>query len=228
MTEPQFINIETELQKKESVSILGGGINIPYGTITLIYGNPRAGKTVLASDIGKKVLEKNQNILILDFEKRFLRSPMGEFLEKNNKKDNCYIIQTREGELFLSKEKFKEIVKEKKIKLVIVDSIIKGFGEIEHHKTRAKLIRKNMVLFQDLSRELELIFIVISQIYTHNKDSDVIGGKAILYYSDMILKLRKGRANKRIIEKIGMEEDRELSFDILRSGEIRGGNEGVD
>lgn len=203
-------------------NILKGGIRT--GNTVLITGAPGTGKTILAlqfAEQGSK--EKNPVLYITTEEKaeslRKYAKSLGLNLEKFE--DSLFSIYEQPiSEKLISLEKPLQLIKRKKIKRVILDSItlfeyIQPKDEIE--------LRKNIISFLSNMKNLGVTLLATSERSTTNLDNFLYKMQDFLFEGLIILtKIRKGASFERCLHVAKMRGQEHLvniyPFSIAKGG----------
>ena len=220
--------------------ILAGGIE--PGSVTEFYGEYRTGKTQLAHQLCVNVqLPYDEgglegNALYIDTEatfrpERIIQMAEGKDLDHNNVLKNITVgrAYNSDHQILLIQEAAK-IIKEKNIKLVVVDSIIGHFrSEYVGRGTLANRQQTLNVHIHDLLRLTE-IFDELAVIFTNQVSSkpDVFygnptvatGGHILAHGATIRIYLRKGKGEQRVAKMIDAPHlpEAEAIFSITEEG----------
>ena len=184
--------------------------------INLVYGEAATGKTTLAMELALRKAENNK-VIFIDTERGFSIERLKQ-IDKNYKEklDNILVIKI---DSFKEQCKcFKDLLKAKNIKLIIVDTL--GFFyrlELKRNPHYAnKHLDKQLQVLSELSKDCDIL--INNQVY-HNIDDnkiEVVGGNMIKNWSKSIIRLEKS-PRKIVYEK---PDNKELRFKIDNSGII--------
>jgi DNA repair protein RadA len=222
-------------------SLLGGGIETQ--AITEAYGQFASGKSQLAFQLAVNVqLPKNKgglgkNCLFIDTENTFsptrivsIAKSMGVDPEKTLK--NIFVARAfnSEHQVFLI-EKAAELIEEKKIGLIIIDSLTSHFradyvgrGELA---SRQQKLNKHLHALQRLADAHNLAVYVTNQVMARpdmlfGDPTAPVGGHVLAHQATYRLYLRKGRSGTRVCKLMDAANlpEAEAIFKITEDGII--------
>ncbi|MFH1588345.1 MAG: DNA repair and recombination protein RadA, partial [Candidatus Diapherotrites archaeon] len=206
---------------KEVDELLGGGIETQ--SITEIYGKFASGKTQWCFQTAVTVqLPKEQgglegNCLYIDSENSFRPErveAIANHLKLNSEEvlKNVFVARAYNADhQMLLAEKAAELVKEKNIKLVIVDSLTAQFrSEFVGRGTlaeRQQKLNKHMRVLQKLAEMNNVALLVTNQVMERpdimfGDPTAPIGGNIVAHASKTRLYLRKSKENKRVAKLV--------------------------
>lgn len=206
---------------KELDKLIGGGIETQ--SITEIYGKFASGKTQWCFQTAVTVQKAPEegglsgNCLYIDSENSFRPERVVAIAEANGMNPdevlkNIFVARAYNADhQMLLADKAAEMVKEKNIKLVIVDSLTAQFrsefigrGQLADRQQR---LNKHMRALQRLAEMHNVVVLVTNQVMERpdimfGDPTAPIGGNVVGHASKTRLYLRKGKENKRIAKLV--------------------------
>lgn len=206
---------------KELDELLGGGIESQ--SITEVYGMFAAGKSQWCfqlSVLAQLPRDKGGlggNVLYIDTENSFRPERVEQVaryrgLDPEEVMKNIFVARAyNSNHQMLLAEKAAEIIKEKNIKLVIVDSLTSQFrsefvgrGQLSD---RQQKLNSHMRLLQKIAELYNIVVFVTNQVMSRpdvlfGDPTDAIGGNVVKHASKTRIYLRKGSGSKRIAKLV--------------------------
>jgi DNA repair protein RadA len=224
---------------KEVDNLLGGGIETQ--SITEIYGKYASGKTQWCFQTAVTVqLPKEKGglegaCLYIDSENSFRPERIqsiaeAQGLDPENVLKNIYVARAYNSDhQILLAEKAGEIIKEKNIKLVIVDSLTSQFrAEFVGRGTlaeRQQKLNKHMRTLQKLAEMNNIVVLVTNQVMERpdilfGDPTAPIGGNIVGHASKTRLYLRKSKEDKRVAKLVDSPHlpDGEAIYKVTEKG----------
>jgi DNA repair protein RadA len=228
MLEIGFETADQILERKKSAArittgvksidnLLGGGIETQ--ALTEVYGQFASGKTQLAFQLSVNVqlpLEKGglgRNCLYIDTENTFapnriMQVATGVKLDPESVLKNIYVARAYNSEhQMLLVEKAPDLVQEKDIGLIVIDSLTSHFradfigrGELA---SRQQKLNKHLHSLQRLADAYNLAVLITNQVMARpdilfGDPTMPVGGHVLAHQATYRLYMRKSRGNKRI------------------------------
>ncbi len=209
--------------------------NYESGKITMIYGNSASGKTTCAL-LASFAAEKHK-VIFVDTENSFSVERLRQLYDKDVKKllENIFLIQPKnfkeQNETIL---KLKKLCKNKKIKLVVVDTIGNHYRtEIkDNHKEANSMMVEQMATLVRIARDLDKVVLITNQVVADvsgDQDFRAVGGKPVYNLCKDIIELNrdpvtKERYAKLVKKKMPKENttyyrlDKKIDFEIKEKG----------
>ena len=224
---------------KELDELIGGGIETQ--SITEIYGKFASGKSQWCFQVSVTAqLPKEQgglggNILYIDSENSFrperiinIAKHLG--LEPDKVLKNIFVARAYNADhQMLLAEKAEEFVKEKKVKLIIVDSLTSQFRA--EYIGRGKLadrqqkLNKHLRILQKVAEMNNVAVLVTNQVMTKpdmlfGDPTEPVGGNVLGHASKTRLYLRKSKGDKRVAKLVDSPSlpDGEAIYRITENG----------
>jgi DNA repair protein RadA len=206
---------------KELDELLGGGIESQ--SITEVYGMFAAGKSQWCfqlSVLAQLPRDKGGlggNVLYIDTENSFRPERVEQVatyrgLDPEEVMKNIFVARAyNSNHQMLLADKAAEIIKEKNIKLVIVDSLTSQFrsefvgrGQLSD---RQQKLNSHMRLLQKIAELYNIVVFVTNQVMSRpdvlfGDPTDAIGGNVVKHASKTRIYLRKGSGSKRIAKLV--------------------------
>jgi DNA repair protein RadA len=245
-----FESAEKILEKRKKISrlstgsknlddLLGGGIESL--SITEVYGKFASGKSQWCFQLCVMAqLPKDQggidgNVLYIDTENSFrpervAQIAKGKGVDPEKIMKNIYVARAyNSNHQMLLAEKAVDIIKEKNIKLVIVDSLTSqyrsefaGRGQLSD---RQQKLNQHMRLLQKISELYNVVVFVTNQVMSRpdilfGDPTDAIGGNVVKHASKTRIYLRKGSGTKRIAKLVDSPSlpDGEAVYNLTETG----------
>ncbi len=220
-------------------NLLGGGIETQ--AITEMYGAFGSGKTQIGFQIAVNVqLPKEQggldgSVLFIDTEntfrpERIVQIAKGLKLDPEKVLKNISVARAFNSEhQMLLIEKVPEMIEEKKVKLIIIDSLTSHFradfigrGELA---SRQQKLNKHLHQLQRLADAYNLVVYITNQVMSRpdilfGDPTSPIGGHVLAHQATYRCYLRRGRENTRVcklVDSPGLPES-EAVFKITEAG----------
>ena len=219
--------------------LIGGGIETQ--SITEIYGKFASGKSqwcFVTSVTAQLPVDKgglNGNVLYIDSENSFRPErviSIAKFLGLEPEKvlKNIFVARAYNADhQMLLVEKAEELVKEKKIKLIIVDSLTSQFRA--EYIGRGKLadrqqkLNKHLRILQKLAEMHNIAVLVTNQVMSRpdilfGDPTAPVGGNVLAHASKTRLYLRKSKGDKRVAKLVDSPSlpDGEAIFRVTENG----------
>ena len=219
--------------------LLGGGIESQ--SITEVYGKFASGKSqwcfqlCVTAQLPKDQGGLDGGVLYIDTENSFRPervSQIAEYrgLDPEKVMQNIFVARAYNSDhQMLLAEKGVDLIKEKNIKLVIVDSLTSQFrseftgrGQLSD---RQQKINKHMRLLQKIAELYNVIVFVTNQVMSRpdilfGDPTDAIGGNVVKHASKTRVYLRKGSGSKRIAKLVDSPSlpDGEAVYNVTGEG----------
>ena len=206
--------------------LLGGGL--PSGFVIHVYGPPGSGKTNLCLSAASK-LKPNEKTLFIDTENGLSAERLMQVCRGKLPK-NFFIKQLHDfdeqGRIVRGLCK----ILDKNFRLVIIDSMVSLYrlrldGKRKNVLNLARELGRELGHLSKLARENNLTVILSNQVYkSFDGEEEIVpvGGDTLMYWSKVILELRKGKENGQrhmIVKKHPHEpEGKSIKFQITSSG----------
>jgi DNA repair protein RadA len=201
--------------------LLGGGLESQ--SITEVYGKFASGKSQWCFQLcvmAQLPFEKgglNGNVLYIDTENSFRPERIAEIakhkgLDPEKVMKNIFVARAyNSNHQMLLADKAAEVIKEKNIKVMIVDSLTSQFrsefvgrGQLSD---RQQKLNSHMRLLQKVSELYNIVVFVTNQVMSRpdilfGDPTDAIGGNVVKHASKTRIYLRKGSGTKRIAKLV--------------------------
>lgn len=201
--------------------LLGGGLESQ--SITEVYGKFASGKSqwcfqlCVMSQLPVENGGLNGNVLYIDTENSFRPERIAQIakhrgLDPEKVMKNIFVARAyNSNHQMLLADKASEIIKEKNIKLLIVDSLTSQFrsefvgrGQLSD---RQQKLNSHMRLLQKVSELYNIVVFVTNQVMSRpdilfGDPTDAIGGNVVKHASKTRIYLRKGTGSKRIAKLV--------------------------
>ncbi|MFH0715078.1 MAG: DNA repair and recombination protein RadA [Candidatus Diapherotrites archaeon] len=224
---------------KEVDDLLGGGIETQ--SITEVYGQYASGKTQWAfqlsvmSQLPKEKGGLSGNVLWIDSEnsfrpERIVQIAKAQGLDPEKVLKNIFVARAYNADhQMLLAEKAHEMVNEKNIKLVIIDSLtaqfraeFQGRGRLADRQQR---LNKHMHTLQKLAEMNNVVVLVTNQVMSRpdilfGDPTAPIGGHVVAHASKTRIYLRKAKENKRVAKLVDSPSlpDGEALYSLTENG----------
>jgi len=224
---------------KELDELLGGGIESQ--SITEVYGMFASGKSQWCfqlSVLAQLPRDKgglNGNVLYIDTENSFRPERVEQIarhrgLDPEQVMKNIFVARAyNSNHQMLLADKAAEIIKEKNIRLVIVDSLTSQFrsefvgrGQLSD---RQQKLNSHMRLLQKIAELYNIVVFVTNQVMSRpdvlfGDPTDAIGGNVVKHASKTRIYLRKGSGSKRIAKLVDSPSlpDGEAIYQVTENG----------
>ncbi|MFA7708860.1 MAG: DNA repair and recombination protein RadA [archaeon] len=224
---------------KELDELLGGGIESQ--SITEVYGMYASGKSQWCFQlcvIAQMPTEKgglNGGVLYIDTENSFRPERVAQIakyrgLDPEEVMKNIFVARAfNSNHQMLLADKAQELIKEKNIKLVIVDSLTSQFrsefvgrGQLSD---RQQKLNTHMRLLQKLAELYNVVVFVTNQVMSRpdvlfGDPTDAIGGNIVKHASKTRIYLRKSSGSKRIAKLVDSPSlpDGEAVYQVTENG----------
>lgn len=197
------------------------GIIEGYGEeITLVYGPPASGKTTIAMIAALKQAEEGKKIVYMDTENGFNVDRARQLVGGNEKLlENIIVLKVRGFKDQQKKfELLEEIIKKRKIALLIVDTIGNHYRLAlqKNPKDTNNILAKQLRQLRLTTKEFEIPVLITNQVYTdpNNNEIKVLGGFMIKNFSKKIIELSVEPRFIRLIKP----DKKEMRFRIQEDG----------
>lgn len=200
--------------KKEEVFNLKN-IKIISGTVYLIYGDSLSGKTAFCLKVCKESLMKRKDakVLYIDTEDKVTgRLQKASFtIDVANLSERFFLtVEMNQKEFENMMKGLDAFIEKNNISILVVDSIVSPFLDIEHPKQRTSRMKNVMKIIKTLTQKYSLISLVTTHVYKNYSNSSnpgvavPIGGGGVNFYSDEKIQLKFTANNplKRIIKNV--------------------------
>jgi DNA repair protein RadA len=201
--------------------LLGGGLESQ--SITEVYGKFASGKSQWCFQLcvmSQLPIDKgglNGNVLYIDTENSFRPERIAQIakhkgLDPEKVMKNIFVARAyNSNHQMLLADKAAEVIKEKNIKLLIVDSLTSQFrsefvgrGQLSD---RQQKLNSHMRLLQKVSELYNIVVFVTNQVMSRpdilfGDPTDAIGGNVVKHASKTRIYLRKGTGSKRIAKLV--------------------------
>jgi len=169
------------------------------GRLTMIYGNAASGKTTSCLLAAIACARTKGKIIFVDTENSFNSERLKQLYygDVNEILDNIFLIQPKTfEEQYETILKLKKLCDNKRIKLVIVDTIGSLYRKIlsENPKGINKQMAEQMANLVRIARDLNKVVLVTNQVSSKvdgTNDIKMVGGKMMENLSKVIIKLKK-------------------------------------
>ncbi len=219
--------------------VLGGGIESQ--SITEVYGKFASGKSqwcfqlCVMSQLPKAQGGLDGNVLYIDTENSFRPERIAEIakykgLDAEKVMKNIFVARAyNSNHQMLLADKAADIIKEKNIKLFIVDSLTSQFrsefvgrGQLSD---RQQKLNSHMRLLQKVAELYNIVVFVTNQVMSRpdilfGDPTDAIGGNVVKHASKTRVYLRKGTGSKRIAKLVDSPflPDGEAVYNVTNNG----------
>lgn len=233
----EIFRITTGSQKLDD--LLGGGVETMG--ITEFYGKWASGKSQLMFQLSVNVQKTKEEggaegaVLFIDTESSFRPERVKQMAEAQGMDpdiilSNIYVAKAINSDhQIILIEKAEEMIKEKNIKLIIVDSITSHFradysgrGALSE---RQQKLNKHIHMLQKLTDQYNLAAVIANQVMDNpailfGDPTTPIGGNVLAHASTYRIYLRKSRENKRIGRLVDSPSmpDGECVFRVTETG----------
>jgi len=245
-----FESAEKILEKRKTIArlstgsknideLLGGGIESQ--SITEVYGKFASGKSqwcfqlCVMAQMTPEEGGLGGNVLYIDTENSFRPERVQDIakyrgLDPEEVTKNIFVARAyNSNHQMLLAEKAAELIKDKNIKLLIVDSLMGQFrSEYTGRGTlsdRQQKINTHMRLLQKLSELYNIVVFVTNQVMSRpdvlfGDPTDAVGGNVVKHASKTRIYLRKGTGTKRIAKLVDSPSlpDGETVYNITEDG----------
>jgi DNA repair protein RadA len=229
---------------KELDKLFGGGVET--AAITEVFGKFGSGKTQIAHQLAVNAqLSKEDgglegNVIYIDTENTFRPERIQQMakalkLDPEEVLGNILVARAYNSDhQMLLAEKASEIIKEKNVKLVIVDSLTAHFrAEYTGRGTlanRQQKLNRHMHTLQRKIGDLHNCAVLVTNQVMARPDilfgdpTAPIGGHIVGHHSTFRVYLKRGKGNKRVAELIDSPNmpDGECIFDVIEDGIVDG------
>ncbi len=203
-------------------NLLNGGLE--SGIITTIYGPAGSGKSNIAI-IAAANISKTGNIIFVDTESSMSLERYKQ-ISGNEKLKNIELIEPAE---FEDQKKairsLRELVKEKEIKLIIIDSLTMLYRlELSQKPEEINFeLTKQLSILSSIARRKNIPILVTNQVYADFEKRDnikMVGGDILKYWSKCIIRLDKKESVRKatLIKHRSLPENRFFFFKITNEG----------
>ncbi len=173
--------------------------NYSSGNLTTIYGNAASGKTTCCMLASISASKMGGKVVCVDTEKGFNSDRLKQLSGKEYKKslDNLLLIQPKSyEEQHKTILKLKELCKNEKIKLVVVDTIGKYYRvELNKQPKRTnKMMVSQLRTLVQIARDLDKVVLLTNQVYSKMDLQDglkMVGGSMMEHMNKVLIELQK-------------------------------------
>ncbi len=209
----------------EVIDQLIGGFET--GVISTVYGAAGTGKTNVAMLAAISVAKKGKKVIFIDTEGGFSIERCKQICDDEKVMKNLEILKPTD---FEEQKKIireiRQVVEEKKIELVVVDSLtmLYRLDRPDNPQEINLELTKQLSILSSLARKKDIAILVTNQVYSEFDKRDevnMVGGDILKYWSKCILKLEKIGWNLRkiqIIKHRSLPEGKSAFFEITDSG----------
>lgn len=188
--------------------------------ITLVYGPPASGKTTLAITASLNQAELGNKVVYMDTENGF-NTERAKQLAKGKEKllEKILVLKIRNFTDQARKfELLKQIIKKKKIGLIVVDTIGHHYRvELQKEAKRANnIVAEQLKQLREITKEEKIPVVITNQVYTnpYTKEVRCVGGDMVYCFGKKIIELC---IEPRCI-RLKKPEKKEMRFKILEDG----------
>lgn len=206
--------INTGIQEIDE--LIGGYDN----EITLIYGPPASGKTTMAIIASLNQAELGNKVVYLDTENGFNIERAKQLAKgKEELLEGIFVLKIRSFRDQAKKfELLKQIIKKKKIGLIVVDTIGHHYRvELQKEaKAANKIVAEQLKQLRIITKEEEIPVVITNQVYTNPNTKEIrcVGGDMVCCFGKKIIELG---IEPRFI-RLKKPENREMRFKIFEDG----------
>ncbi len=193
--------------------------------ITTIYGPAGAGKTNLALLAALTIAKQGKKVIFVDTEGGFSITRLKQ-ITPAHKRLLDKIIFLKPATFEEQKQavnKLKELVKNNKIGLIIIDTITmlyrleRNFKEDSYNRD----LSLQMLILNEIARRKKIPVLLTSQVYTAFDTNKIkmVGGDILLYISKCLLEVENKNGERKIIlRKHRSIPEKETCFEIIEKG----------
>jgi DNA repair protein RadB len=215
-------------------SLLEGGYETDV--VTTVYGPAGSGKTNIVLICAVKMAKEGKKVIYIDTEGGFSVARLDQLCSNSQKvmENIMFLKPTRFSEQKKSFEKLKDVVNNKDVGLIIVDTIAMLYrlemGKSEDVYSTNKELGMQISYLTEIARKKNIPVLITNQVYSafdaRNK-VNMVGGDIIKYGSKCLIELQEVPEGKRkaILKKHrSLPENKEIIFEIKEKGlkEIKG------
>ncbi|MCH8519895.1 MAG: DNA repair and recombination protein RadB [Nanoarchaeota archaeon] len=227
MIEPTSFSKENT--KVKLISNSGIDVILPYvtqDTITTVYGPPASGKTTLVLQYALQSIKEGKKVIYVDTEGGF---SVERFYQLGAKEEDLSSIIHFTPKSFEEQQRTilqlnRQIRNDKNIGLIIIDSLVMLYrlklGDAPQ-KINTEL-GEQLRMLTELSRNFNIAIIATNQMYQdfESKETKMVGGNVIHYWSKTIVELtNEGLDKKAILKKHKfIESGKEIMYSIKNEG----------
>ena len=209
-------------------TLLDGGYETDI--VTTIYGPAGSGKTNLVLIAAVNIAKQGKKVIYIDTEGGFSVARLNQLTSSSKKvlSNILFLKPTKFSEQKKSFEKLKDVVNNKEIGLVIVDTIAMLYrlelGKSEDIYEVNRELGKQIAYLTEIARKKNIPVLVTNQVYSNFDERNkikMVGGDIIKYGSKCLIELQITPNNKRrvILKKHrSMPEEKEATFEIKEKG----------
>jgi DNA repair protein RadB len=222
---------------------LGGGYE--KDIITTIYGPGGSGKSNLCLCACTNQAKKGNKVIFVDTEggfsvERFFQIHGGEKEEAEQDIENVLLLSpTSFNEQEKGFENLLKWIKSKEISLIIIDSMVMLYRlelgdaikseETEKIKEVNRKLAKQLRTLNEIARKRNIPVLVTNQVYLQfvrdeieeklEREVSMVGGDLLKYWSKCLIELQQAHGKRKaILRKHRSQPNKEMHFDIVRSG----------
>ena len=181
----------------------------------IIYGQAGSGKTTLCLLASIEQAKNKNKVLYLNTESQFPLERLNQLSNNGNILDYLIILKANNFKDQHEKIKiFKDLIKNKKISLIVVDTIGCHYRRLLKHNVELanSMLKIQLNILKELSKETPII--ITNQVYSNmNGSFEIVSGNLIRNYPSLLIRLQKD-PRRLIIEN----EKKEIRFEIGNGG----------
>ncbi len=198
--------------------------------VSVIYGDSGTGKTNFCLLAAVSQAKKGKKVIFVDTEGGFSVERVKQLSNGENEKVLKNIFLLKPVNFEEQKDAFKQIEKYLKdeISLIIVDGMTilyriefadaREKNEEEFRKINSELVRQIKIL-AEIARRKNIPVIVTNQVYNWDKESKMVGGDILRYWSKCHIELQNKNGNRvAFLRKHRSLKEKEIEFQITDLG----------
>ncbi|MBN2112184.1 DNA repair and recombination protein RadB [Candidatus Woesearchaeota archaeon] len=205
-------------------SLLEGGYETDI--VTTIYGPAGSGKTNIVLLAAIEIANQGKKVIYIDTEGGFSVARLNQLTSSSKKilSNILFLKPTKFSEQKKAFEKLKDVVNNKEIGLVIVDTIAMLYrlelGKTEDIYEVNRELGKQIAYLTEIARKKNIPVLITNQVYSNFDERNkikMVGGDIIRYGSKCLIELQITPNSKRraILKKHrSMPEEKEVMFEI--------------
>jgi DNA repair protein RadB len=214
--------------------LLDGGYE--KDVLTCIYGSPGSGKTNLVMlCMVNSVLASKKKVVYIDTEGNFSVARLQQLCSNVSKEELAQVMQsiivlkpTNFEEQAKAFEKLRQIVDERKIGLIVLDSAAMLYRlELGKNRDVYAVNREfgvQLSYLAEIARRKNIPVIVTNQVYADlddNNNTKIVGGDILRYASKCLIELQRLSGGNRLVilkKHRSLPDDRKMMFRITETG----------
>jgi DNA repair protein RadB len=209
-------------------ALLNGGYETDI--VTTIYGPAGSGKTNIVLLAAVNVAKQGKKVIYIDTEGGFSVARLNQLTSNSRKilSNTLFLKPTKFSEQKKAFEKLKDVVNNKEIGLVVIDTIAMLYrlelGKNDDVYEVNRELGKQIAYLTEIARKKNIPVLVTNQVYSNFDERNkikMVGGDIIKYGSKCLIELQITPNNKRraILKKHrSMPEEKEVMFEIKEKG----------